>query len=81
LLDMAAERGRPAPLDGRHDAALCGGQAAGLIGAIGVAWRRKMSATSSPGRMVSAYSGAITMSASWSNGLGVPAIRSTATWV
>ena len=35
LLDMAAERGCPAPLDGRHDAALPGGQAAGLIGPIG----------------------------------------------
>jgi hypothetical protein len=34
-LDMAAERRRPAHLERRHDTALSGRQAAGLIGAIG----------------------------------------------
>ena len=34
-LDMAAERRCAAHLDRRHDAAVSGGQAAGLIGAIG----------------------------------------------
>ena len=35
LLDMAAQRRRPARLDGAHDATLPAGQVAGVFGAIG----------------------------------------------
>lgn len=55
LLDVAAQRGRAAALDGAHHAALPTAQAVGMVTTIGRPRRRKMSATSSPvGRMAAA---------------------------
>src|SRR6266700_172164 len=75
LLDMAAERGRPAGRDGAHDATpACACRNASPL-------RRKMSATSSTGAMAPAQRGGTTSKRSRSSGLGVLLIVLVATRV
>ena len=78
---MAAEGGRAACLDRRHDAPLDPAEMGAASRRNASPWRRKMSATSSAGRIAIAQCGGVTSSCSRSSGLGVARMVLVATWV